>query len=632
MEDKRVTLFWKSFIILLTVFGILIAINQFFYLNLFGINIMRGPFLFVMLGLFVPIIFITKPISKKHPNLKVAWYDITFFILTIVLSIYFSINGEDIINMGWEYSAPPLATVFSYLYWIIILEALRRSAGWVVTVIALLLSVFPLFTDKMPMQLLQGVPYTLENLARSHTFSTDSIMGLPLQAAGTILVGFLLFGVVLQQTGGADFFYNMAQSVFGRSRGGSAKVSIVSSAFMGMMSGSAVSNVLTTGPMTIPAMKKGNFKPYYAASVEATASTGGTITPPIMGSAAFIMVTFLGIPYSEIVIAATIPAILYFWGIFVQVDAYAAKNNLLGSQEHQLKDVLKYLKQGWPFVFALLLLIYLLVVHKLELQAPYITSLFLLLVSIFYKENRLTFKSFMNIFYESGKVIGEIIGIIAGVGLIVGGLSLTGVALSLSGEIVSLVGDNVFLILVAGAITCFILGMGMTVSAVYVFLAIVMAPSLVQMGINPIAAHLFVIYWATVSYITPPVALASFSAAGIAGSSPMKTSINSMKLGSVKYFIPFFFVYNPSMIAQGDIKDVVITLLFSIVGIFFLASGLEGYMAGIGELKSLLLKFIFVIIGITFFFPSLLSDLLALILAVLVISFLLIQKRIKVRA
>lgn len=624
--SQRINWFWRSIVIFMTFLGILVSLNQFFYWNLFGISFVNNSFLYIILSLFLPLVFVILPASKRRNTSGVPWYDVILFSVTIILSIYFSIHGTEIINKGWDYAAPPLATIFSFVFWLIVLEALRRTAGKVVASIALFFSLYPLFTSKIPIYFLQGVSMDFINVARNHTFGANSILGIPLQAAGTILIGFLLFGVVLQHTGGANFFYNIAQTIFGRMRGGSAKVSIVSSSLMGMMSGSAVSNVLTTGPMTIPSMKKDGFDSYYAASVEATASTGGTITPPIMGSAAFIMVSFLGIPYGEIVIAAAIPAFLYYLGIFVQVDAYAAKNKFVGSTEHSYRDIFKHLKDGWPFILSLILLIYLLVVLRTELQAPYIVALLLLIINLFNKNDRLTLQRILDILYNSGKTVSEILGIIVGVGLIVGGLSITGVSLSLSRELVALVGDNVLFILIAGAITCFILGMGMTVSAVYVFLAIVMSPSLIELGVHPIAAHLFVIYWATVSYITPPVALASFSAAGIAGSNPIKTSLTSMKLGSVKYFIPFFFAFNPSLIAQGSFGEILISLVTAILGVFILASGLEGYMVGIGIVNSIIGKVALTIIGLLFLYPGSLTDLIAVIATIIMFIFFIFRR------
>lgn len=611
--DTRINKFWKALIVTLTLVGIFLTLNQIFFWNFLGVSLITSAYLYLTLACFLSIVFLIYPFSKKHGQKKVPFYDIVLFFITIVVTIYFAINAENIINFGWDYKAPGIASVFSVVLWIITIEALRRCAGLPIAIITTAFSIYPLFANKVPIYFLQGVSLDFIGTAQTHSMGVGSILGLPLQTAATILIGFLLFGVVLQSTGGANFFYDLAQAVFGRTRGGSAKVSIVSSGFMGMMSGSAVSNVLTTGPMTIPAMKKSGFDPKYAAGVEATASSGGSITPPIMGTAAFLMVSFIGVPYSTIAIAAAIPAFLYYFGIFMQIDAYSAKKGLVGLPKSEIPKLVLVLRKGWPYLLSLFLLVFLITVMNYEAQAPFYTILFLLFVSLFNKQDKMSFSKMGDIIFSSGKTIAEILGIIAGVGLIVGGLSISGVSLSLARELVSLVGDNVFLILVAGAITSFILGMGMTVSAVYVFLAIVMAPALVQLGINPIAAHLFVIYWATVSYITPPVALASFAAAGIAKSPPMGTSLIAMKLGAVKYVIPFFFAINPALVAQGSLQEVLVAFITAVLGVFILACGFEGWLIGVGIRLSWFERAFVILIGGLLMFPGLYSDIVGII-------------------
>ncbi|MDJ0350752.1 TRAP transporter permease [Cryobacterium sp. PH29-G1] len=578
--NDRLNTFWKYVVAGFTVVGVLVAMNQAFFWNPFGFSLLRNGYLYFILACFLPLVFLTLPAHKKAKQKRPSWYDVTLFLLTTVVCAYFGINAENIVNLGWDFTAPLAAQVSSLILWAVVLEALRRAAGLVVTIIALIFSIYPMFAGNIPVGFLRGIQSDFMSTAQQHAMGLDSILGLPLQAAGGILIGFLLFGVVLQKTGGATFFYDMAQSLFGRARGGSAKVSMVSSASLGMLSGSALSNVLTTGPLTIPAMKKAGFSARYAGGVEATASSGGSITPPIMGAAAFLMVSFVGVPYAQIALAAAIPAFLYFLGIFLQIDGYSAKKGLKGLPKSELPRIGAVLAVGWPYLGALVGLILLLVVQKNESQAPYWVIAFLLLVSALKKTDRLTPRRFFELLVSGGQTLAEIFGIIAGVGLIIGGLSMTGVSLSLAGELVALVGDNVLLILIAGAVTSFVLGMGMTISAVYVFLAIVMAPALTALGVNVIAAHLFVIYWASVSYITPPVALASFAAASIAKAPPMATSLSAMKLGAVKYIIPFCFALNPALVAQAPLPQVLLALVGSVIGVYILACSFEGWLIG----------------------------------------------------
>ncbi|GAA2003451.1 TRAP transporter permease [Brevibacterium samyangense] len=615
---QRITPVWKAIIIALTVLGVILTMNQAFFWNLGGVTILTNSYLYYVLALFMPIVFIVFPVAKSQKGKPVPVYDMAIALFTMVVCLYFGFNGENITNLGWDKSLtyPTITLVFSIGLWLIVLEALRRTAGLVVTVIALVFSLYPMFALGIPVPFLQGIPYDFADTARIHAMGVESILGLPLQTAASILIGFLLFGVALQHTGGATFFYDIAQSAFGRFRGGNAKVAVISSGLMGMMSGSAVSNVLTTGPMTIPAMKKTGFPGRFAAGVEATAATGGTIMPPIMGTAAFLMVSFVGVPYAEIALAAFLPAILYYVGIFVQVDAYSGKAGLKGVAKHLLPHAGKTLVKGWTYVVALGGLVVMLAMGINESQAPYWIVLFLLVTSLFKKQDRLTLTSFADFVLACGKTVAEILGIIAGVGLIVGGLSMTGVSLSMARELINAVGDNLLLILIAGAATCFILGMGMTVSAVYVFLAIVLAPALTGLGINPIAAHLFVIYWATVSYITPPVALAAFSAAGISGTPPMSTAFTAMRLGLVTYIVPFAFVLNPALVAQGEPLTIIYTFVFALIGVFFLGCAFEGFMIGVGKRLTVPMRVVLGIAGIAAFAPELTSSLIGVAVGV----------------
>jgi TRAP transporter 4TM/12TM fusion protein len=621
-------------VIALTVLGVLLAMNQVFFWNVGGLSLLTNSYLYLILAVFLPVVFIVNPLRKiplaqqveaqqEHGSggstapvreRRVQWFDVLLMVVAAAVCGYFAVNGTRIKDFGWEYMAPTTATVAAFVLWLVVLEALRRTGGLTVTVIALLFSLYPLVAENLPIGVLQGVTYDLPTLAQVHIMGAEGVLGLPIQTAATILIGFLVFGVALQHTGGADFFHNLSMSIFGRYRGGAAKVSVASSAAMGMMSGSAVSNVLTTGPMTIPAMKRSGFSPTYAGGIEATASSGGSITPPIMGTAAFLMVSFVGVPYTEILVAATIPAVLYFLGIYLQVDGYAARKGLKGVPVAQLPRALATLVRGWPNVLALALLTGLPFLTNSETQVPYWVILVLLVVAVLRPGQKFGLREFADFLVESGRTLGNIIGIIAGVGLIVGGLTATGVSLSLARELVSLVGDNVVLILIAGAVTCFILGMGMTISAAYVFLAIVMVPAVIDLGVNPLAAHLFVIYWASVSYITPPVGLAAFAAAGLAKAPAMATSVAAMKLGAVKYIVPFGFALNPALVAQDSPGRILLAFALSIVGVYALASAIEGWTVGFDRRMPVLFRVAAAVGGFLLFLPTPLSAVAGLVL------------------
>lgn len=616
---ERLNLFWKVIVVASTTIGIFLSVNMLFHLQFLGVNLIQNAFLIFLLGCFMPISFLIFPAKKTHTSIK--WFDILLFIISIIITLYLGLQGERIIMEGWEWEAPALPTYFSVVLWALLLEALRRAGGLILSIVVFFISLYPLFASSMPFTILQGQSYDLLTLARNHIMSTNSVFGIAYTTIGNLLIGFLVFGVVITRTGGGDFFFNLALSLFGRSRGGSAKVAVIGSAFFGMLSGSSVSNAVTIGSMTIPAMKKTGYKPHYAAAIEATASTGGTITPPIMGSAAFIMASFLATPYYQIALAAIIPAFLYFFGLFIQIDGYAAKNNLKGLPDSEIPSFNKTLKEGWHYIVAIIIMIILLFFLNSEGQAPYYASLSLLIITMIKKETRMNFKRLFDMFIDIAKVLAEIIVIIAGVGFIVGALSATGVSFSLSRELVAAAGDSTILILIGGAITCFILGMGMSVSAVYIFLGVIMAPALVAVGIDPIAAHLFVMYWATVSYITPPVALAAFATASIAGASPMKTSFQSVQLGAVKFIIPFYMVYNPAvLIGRGDPMDTVINILISLIGVALVAISLEGYLFKAGTLK-IIERILLFIAGICLFFPNIYMVIIGIVVAILIYLF-----------
>jgi TRAP transporter 4TM/12TM fusion protein len=353
---------------------------------------------------------------------------------------------------------------------------------------------------------------------------------------------------------------------------------------MGSVSGSVVSNVLTTGVVTIPAMKRTGFAPAYAGGVEACASTGGVLMPPIMGATAFVMASFLGVPYTTVVLAAIVPSLLYYFGLFVQIDGYAARRGLRGLPRAELPSVRGTLADGWQYLFVFVLLVWMLMVLQQEALAPFYATGLLLVINQLWPRHRLNWRRLGTLIENVSRSLAELAALLAGVGLIIGALSVTGLAGTLANDLVYLAGNNVYVLLVMGALTSFVFGMGMTITACYIFLAIVLAPPLVAAGFDKVAVHLFMMYWGMVSFITPPVALASFVAAGLAGAAPLKVGLQSMRLGSTMYFVPFFFVLNPSLILRGEPLDILIVVATAAIGIWLIGSALEGYMAGFGQL------------------------------------------------
>ena len=540
----------------------------------------QNHYYYALMGLLLPLCFLIYP-SFRSP--KSLWLDGVLSLAACCACVFFFINAETMLDYGWEFSAPAYAVWVSYLLWALIMEGVRRSGGWVLFFLVLVFSLYPIVADMLPGPI-SGMSSSAAETASYHVMSIESILGLPFRAFAQLVIGFLIFGIALQHTGGGRFFINLAFAMFGHVRGGSAKVAIVSSGLMGSMSGSVITNVLTTGQMTIPAMKKNGMEKEYAAGVEACASTGGVLLPPIMGSTAFVMATFLNVAYTTVALAAAIPAFLYFFGLFIQVDAYAARKGLVGTPRDELPSLTETMKQGWFYIAAFMVLIFLLVYLQREAVAPFYATGMLLVLNQLSPSHRWNLKDGGAFLVATGKLLMELLTIMAGVGLIVGALSVTGLSGTLVNDLLYLAGDSTLLLLLMGAFTSFFLGIGMTVTAAYVFLAIILAPALIQGGLDPMSVHLFILYWGMLSFITPPVALGAFAAASIAGASALATGFKAMRLGSVIYFIPFFFVLEPALILSGTLWETLFATIKVIVGIILIAGTLQRYVLGVGFL------------------------------------------------
>jgi len=434
-------------------------------------------------------------------------------------------------------------------------------------------------------------------------------------------------------TGAGKFFINIAFAMCGTFRGGAAKVCVFASGLLGTVGGSIVSNVLTAGTMTIPAMKKTGFTPSYSGAIEACASTGAVLAPPVLGATAFVMAQFMNTGYADVALAATIPSILYYVGLFAQVDAYAARHKLKGLPRAELPRFWDAFKEGWYYLFVIVVLVVMLLYFKRESHAPFYASVLLVILHQWSGPARwklgntlvlagsiaataamfwfgvlnaalwgMCLLAALNEFFPgknwggarwlhflelNGKTFVELIAILAGCGLLIGAFSLTGVISSLANDLLSIAGGDAFLLLIMCAITSLILGLGLTTTSCYIFLAILVAPALEKLGLNKMAVHMFIFYWGMLSSITPPVAIASFAAAGIAGAPAMKTGWESMWVGSIIYFIPFFFVLNPALLLQGSnpyLEAFGLTGL-ACFGIVFICGGIQGYQAFVGDLR-----------------------------------------------
>jgi len=574
---------------ILTLACLLLVLNQQFNLGLFAkIVFIENLYLFLLAALTLPLVFLAYPMRLQSAAVArasghVPLHDWLLAIACLAILGWFSLKAQAILAEGWEFAAPATAQLLGGLLWLLILETLRRAGGLPITVIVFLISLYPVVAGQMPGPI-RGIATGFGDTLAYHIVSAESSFGIPMRAFGEIVIGFIVFGVALNHTGGGKFFNDVAFALVGRWRGGAAQVGVISSALQGSISGSVISNVISSGVVTIPAMKRTGFRADYAGGVEAVASTGAVLMPPVMGSTAFVMASFLGLPYSEIALAAAIPALLFYFGLMVQIDAYAARLGLQGMAKAELPSLRATLKQGWIYIVVFVVLVWLMVNEQREATAPFAATALLLVINQLLPQNRLDWRGLVDLITATGRALAELVAILAGVGFIIGAFSVTGLAGTLANDLVYLAGDRTLVLLVMGALTSFIFGMGMTVTACYIFLAIVLAPPLVKAGLDPLAVHLFIMYWGMISFITPPVALAAFAAAPLARASPFAIGLQAVRLGAVIYIVPFFFVLNPALILKGTTPEIIGVLITAFPGVALIASALQGYVLWGGQL------------------------------------------------
>lgn len=577
---------WRAVVVAFTAAGLALAVNQLYHLR-FGVGyvLLENRYLYLLLGAFGALVFLLFPATRRAPRDRVPWYDAALFVLAVLVPGYFAWHGLRIVQEGWDFRGPTHAVLVGALLWLLVLEGARRAGGPALGGMVLVLSLYPLYAGHLPGPV-AGLSLSLADTVRYQSMSVEAVLGIPMRVFGNLIIGFILFGEALQVTGGGQFFNDLALALLGRFRGGPAKVAVVASGLFGSMSGSVVSNVVADGAITIPMMKRLGFRPEVAAAVEATASTGGTLMPPVMGAAAFVMASILGIPYLHVAAAAALPSVLFYLSLYLQVDAYAARHGLEGLPRPALPSAMATLRAGWFYLLAFAVLVVLLVWLRREAHAPFFATAVLVGLGVLHGRTGRGAAALLRLLEAAGRTLAELVVVLAAVGLIVGALAVTGVAGTFSSDVVRLAGGNVLLLLL-GALACFILGMGMTITAAYVFLAVVLAPALIQQGVNPVAAHLFIMYWAMLSFITPPVALGAYAAASIAGCSFMRTGFEAMRFGLVKYVVPFFFVYHPVLVAQGVTPgDLALTAGTAGLGVGLLAYALQGYLPGVGALSA----------------------------------------------
>lgn len=602
MRYRTLTGSAKALFMAFTWAGIGITIYHIFRLRIADYVMVDLGFWAILVAMFLPPVFLVLPATKSAPRDTVPWYDYCLAGLSILGPAFVFIFAIDILTTIWPVQPPLPLMILGLITWGTILEGVRRSTGWILTAVIGVFSVYPLFASHLP-SLLFAKSYSLQRLTGYHFFSTESVFGIPIQVLGSILIGFMVFGVALEVTGASEFLLGLAQALVGRFRGAPALMAVVASAMFGTMSGSPVANVVTDGTITISAMKKMGYEPDMAGAIEASASTGGALMPPVMGSAAFLMAAFLQIPYGYVCIAAAIPSVLFYLSLFAQVYLHAQRRQFPVLSASEIPSLIKVLKEGWFYLFSLVALTYFLFWVRVEAWAPYYATVFLAACAFTRKETRPNLGTISRFTISVGQVLTLLAPALAGIGMIMGAFSLTGLAQSLGMELVVLAHGNLYLLLLLGAITAFILGMGMPMIAVFIFTSIVFAPALINMGIPAMAANLFLLYWAMLSFITPPVCIAVYAASAIAGSDMMQTGWKACRISIVGFFVPFAFVLDPALVAYGSSPAIILSTVAAMAGALLIATSMEGYLVGMGKLP-MVPRLFFFSSGILLFFPG----------------------------
>ena len=529
------------------------------------------------MGLIVLLGFLYYPANKNNNKENhMPWYDILGMILGTGAFLYYTFNAEQIIQQGTRFR--PFQIVIAVIGIVALLEVTRRSVGWPILIVAMFFIVYALVYGLTNPSAIGRLNYLVRNLFYAKT----GILSTPINVCSKYIVVFIIFGAFLERTGISELFINLANCIAGRFAGGPAKVAVISSALCGMVSGSSVGNTVTTGSVTIPMMKETGYKSAFAGAVEAAASTGGQIMPPIMGAAAFLMADIIGVPYSDILSRAIFPAVLYFTGIFVAVHLEAKKHGLTGVPVEKLPKFSRLLKKIYLLAPLVLLVVW---VSKnmmtMQRAAAYsiVVAILVGIIEGFVSGNRFTLKKFLESLEAGGR--GTItVGAACGVaGIISGTITMTGLANEMINAIVAVAGNKLFIALFLTMLCCIVLGMGVPTTATYCIMAATCAPILTRMGVPIIAAHFFVFYFGIVADITPPVALAAYAGSAIAKSNPMHTAIAATKMAVAAFLIPYIFCFSPEMLLiDTTVSSVIIIYATALIGIMAVAAALEGYL------------------------------------------------------
>ena len=573
------------------------------------------------MGSIVLIGFLIYPAKKGTQKANtMPWYDIVLMLLGSASFFYYTFDAMTIVDQGSKFELYQI--IIGVIGILCLLELCRRCVGIPIIIVAVAFIAYAMFFGLTNPDFLKRI----ESLVGKLFYTTTSgILSTPVNTCSKYIAIFIIFGAFLERTGIADFFIKISNSVVGGFSGGPAKVAVVASALEGMVSGSSVANTVGSGSVTIPLMKKTGYKPEFAAAAEASASTGGQIMPPIMGAAAFLMAENIGVPYSNIVVRAILPACLYFLGVFIAVHLEAKKEGLRGLSKEELPRFLPLLKQSYLLLPLIILIALVGNGTKSIAYAAAIAIIATIVVGLINKENRITPKRILEALAAGGQGMITVAVACGVAGIIAGTITMTGLANMLINGILTLAGDKLIVALFLTMLTCIVLGMGVPTTANYCIMAATCAPILIKMGVPAIASHFFVFYFGIVADLTPPVALAAYAGAAIARANPMKTAITATKLAIGAFIVPYVFALNPAMLFIDTTPvQVVLICITSVVGIFAVSAALEGYF-----IKNMTWyeRIVSVIGGLLLIYPGTVTDLIGVSLVVVVLVLQLIRNK-----
>ena len=550
--------------------------------------VLREQYYGLILALVLPCTFALVPMTKRAPRDRIPWYDLILALLGVVVGLYIAIFYQGIaLALG---TITPDRVIFGTIALVLIVEASRRVTNWILAGFGLLFILFPHFAWLVS-DFFTGMNIPYPQQVNYLFLETNGMLSIIFGVAAIVVLAFVLFGNLIFSLGGGAFITDIAMASFGRYRGGPAKIAVVGSTLFGTISGVVVANVATTGVVTIPLMKRIGYKPHLAGAIESVASTGGQLCPPIMGVTAFVMAELLGVPYRQVAIAALIPALLYYAAIFFQVDMEAGKGGMKGLPADQLPKVSRVMNKSYLFIIPFAALIAALFVMYLSPEKGALVGVLSILAIglLIQKETRFRLGWILEALDQTGRALLLICPIAALAGIVVGTISYTGIGFLISLYLGQVAGGNIFILMPIIALACFILGMGMPTLPAYIVLAVLMGPTMVQLGIVPMAAHMFILYYAGLSMITPPVCIAAYAGAAIAGSEPMRTGLAAARLGIISYVVPFLFIFFPALLFIGSWLEILVAFATALWGCFVLSAALVGFLfRRLGPLKRIL--------------------------------------------